>query len=174
MITYRKPVVSDAIALAELAETTFVETFGHLYSTDNLSRFLSHAYSEVSIASDIRDERRLIRVVEDGNRMVGYCKLGFEVSLDVDLNGRKGLELKQLYIRQSHLGSGIAQALMDWTLEVARERDVDDIVLSVWSENFRAQRFYQKYGFRHIGNTIFMVGDHQDDEFLYGRDMRAA
>ncbi len=173
MIVYRTPTAKDAAALAELGRTTFIETFGHLYSAKNLNMFVEDAYSVNSIAEDIGDRSRIYRVAEIDGRMVGYCKLGLKITLDVDLGRRRGLELKQLYLRQDNVGTGIAQALMDWALNEARMRGMDDVVLSVWSGNTRAQRFYQKYGFSHIGNTYFMVGDHRDDEFLYGLRLAA-
>jgi ribosomal protein S18 acetylase RimI-like enzyme len=39
--------------------------------------------------------------------------------------------------------------------------------LSVYSENLGAQRFYQRYGFEHVADIDFWVGNHRDDEFLY-------
>jgi diamine N-acetyltransferase len=173
MTTYRTPTAKDAAALAELGRTTFVETFGHLYSAENLKMFVEDAYSVGSIAEDISDPSRIYRVAEVDGRMVGYCKLGLKITLDVDLGNRRGMELKQLYLRQDQVGSGIGQALMEWALEEARARQMEEVVLSVWSGNARAQRFYQKYGFSHIGNTYFMVGNHRDDEFLYGLRLAA-
>ncbi|MEC8178679.1 MAG: GNAT family N-acetyltransferase, partial [Pseudomonadota bacterium] len=61
----------------------------------------------------------------------------------------------------------IGAALMDWAMAEARERGHDAVQLSVWSENFGAQRFYQRYGFAKIADIDFWVGNHRDDEFLY-------
>lgn len=171
-MTYmRTPSVADAPALAELGRTSFVETFGHLYKAEDLNAFLDQAYGLRAVAGDLIDSTRLLRVIEAQGRMVGYCKLGLGVSLDFDLKGRRSMELKQLYLRQSHLGSGGATLLMDWALAEARQRRYEMVVLSVWSGNERAQRFYQRHGFAHIGNTHFMVGNHRDDEFVYGLDL---
>jgi ribosomal protein S18 acetylase RimI-like enzyme len=64
-------------------------------------------------------------------------------------------------------GSGIGAALMEWALGEARERGADAIQLSVYSENFGAQRFYQRYGFTKIADIGFWVGEQRDAEFLY-------
>ncbi len=167
MITYRTPTATDNAALAELSETTFVETFGPLYSVENLNRFVAQVYAPDTIGAELTNPNRLFRVAEEDGQMVGYAKLGLDVSLDYDPGPRRTLELKQLYVRQSHLGVGIAQQLMDWVLSEARARSFDDIILSVYNDNPRAQRFYQKYGFSHFADTYFMVGDHRDDEYLY-------
>ena len=64
-------------------------------------------------------------------------------------------------------GAGIGAQLMDWALGVARERGHDAVLLSVYSENFGAQRFYQRYGFGKIADITFPVGEQLDEEFLY-------
>ena len=43
----------------------------------------------------------------------------------------------------------------------------DAILLSVYAENFGAQRFYQRYGFAHVADITFQVGEQLDPEFLY-------
>ena len=49
----------------------------------------------------------------------------------------------------------------------AREGGADAIQLSVYSENFGAQRFYQRYGFEKVADIGYWVGEQRDDEFLY-------
>jgi ribosomal protein S18 acetylase RimI-like enzyme len=108
-------------------------------------------------------------VAEQDGDMVAYCKLGLENTFeDMPADWAGGIELKELYLDGTVQGAGVGQALMDWALTEAKARQAPAIVLSVWSENFRAQRFYQRYGFAHIADTYFMVGNHRDDEFLYG------
>jgi diamine N-acetyltransferase len=172
-VTYRTPGAEDAEALAELSRTTFIDTFGHLYTAENLNAFLETSYSVDAIAAEIDNPHRLINIAAQDGQMVGYCKLSFDVTLDTSAEWRNGIEVKQLYLRPSQFGSGTADALMIWAINEARARASKSLVLSVWSENFRAQRFYQRYGFAHIGDTTFMVGDQSDDEFLYGLRLSA-
>ena len=172
MIEYRPATPHDASALSELGRTSFVDAFGHLYSADNLNRFLDQTYSKPVIENDLANPLRLFRVAEQGGEMLGYCKLGLDVTLDHDAQGRRAMELKQLYLRGARTGSGIGAALMRWALDEANTRRFDDIILSVWSGNHDAQRFYRRHGFEKIGDTIFMVGDHCDEEYLMGLRLR--
>lgn len=172
MIQYRPATPEDAPALSELGRTSFIDAFGHLYSDDNLNRFLEQAYSRSAVEAELANSARLFRVAERDGSMIGFCKIGFDVTLDHDSQGRKVMELKQLYLRGSETGSGLGATLMDWALEEARARAFDDVILSVWSQNFGAQRFYARYGFEKIGDTIFMVGDHRDEEHLMGLRLR--
>ena len=172
MIDYRPATPADAPALAELGHTSFIDAFGRLYSAENLNKFLEQAYSLSTVEAELANSARLYRIAERDGLMVGYCKIGFDITLDYDSKGRRAMELKQLYMRGSETGSGIGATLMTWALDEARSRGFDDVILSVWSENYGAQRFYARHGFEKIGDTIFMVGDHRDEEHLMGLRLR--
>jgi ribosomal protein S18 acetylase RimI-like enzyme len=172
MITYRAPRVEEAPALVALGRNSFVETFGHLYRPEDLASFLSHAYDPGGVAHQIASSRYQFRVAEEDGQMVGYCKLGLDRSLDYDPGDKAVMELRQLYLMATHQGTGVAQTLMDWALAEADALRADEMILSVWAENTRAQRFYHRYGFEWIADTYFMVGNHRDDEFLYRRILR--
>jgi diamine N-acetyltransferase len=172
MIVYRKPLDSEISALADLGRDTFVDTFGHLYTSEDLSAFLGHAYSLASVTADFLNPDICYFIAEEDGALIGYCKIGLAPHFaDYDVAGKSVVELKQLYIRSGHQGGGIAPVLMDWALNEASARNADEMVLSVWSQNERAQRFYRRYGFDWIANTFFMVGTHRDDEFLFMKPM---
>jgi diamine N-acetyltransferase len=168
MIHYRTPTVNDAPALADLGRESFRQAFAHLYAPENLALYEAQSHSVERVTQQIQSPDRLYRVAEDDGIMIGYCKIGFDKTLDHDLaNDRRVMELSQLYVLQSALGSGVGPALMDWCMGEARTRGFQDVMLSVYSDNPRAQRFYARYGFQYYGDTYFMVGDHRDDEYLY-------
>ena len=172
MVIYRAPRHEEAAALATLGRDTFVETFGHLYRPEDLAAFLETSYAPDVIAAQLASDRLLFHVAEVEGALVGYCKLGLDVSLDYDPGDKTVIELKQLYVFASQHGAGVGQALMDWTIAEAEARHADEILLSVWAENVRGHRFYQRNGFRWIADTYFMVGNHRDEEFLFLRSMR--
>jgi diamine N-acetyltransferase len=170
-ITYRGANADDVAALAALGRDSFVDAFGHLYSAENLHMFLTSSYSPEKISSEIAHADRLYRIAEADGRLLGYCKLnlktGFGDDIEPDLAGRKAMDLSQLYMRGGMTGKGLGDALTRWALDYGRTQRYDDVYLSVWSENFGAQRFYQRYGFTHYADIGFMVGNHRDEEFLY-------
>ncbi len=66
----------------------------------------------------------------------------------------------------SVFGSGVAQKLMDASLAWLENIYQNNIFVGVYSENFRAQKFYSRYGFKKVGEYGFPVGDHIDREFI--------
>jgi len=63
-------------------------------------------------------------------------------------------------------GQGVADELMRWVIERARDQRADYLYLSVFTENHRARRFYEKYEFEPEGTYAFMVGTHADEDVV--------
>ena len=162
-IAYRDAVPADTEQLAALFKTVFCETFAHLYSAEDLATFLSE-HDERLWREQLADPKFAIRLAEEGPALAGYSKLG-PLRLPVD-DGTNGLELRQLYVASPWHGSGIAAALMDWTIGEARSRGARHLYLSVYTENHRAQRFYRRYGFDEVGPYKFMVGSQADEDVI--------
>ena len=172
MIDYRTPTAADAVPLAELGRSSFVDAFGHLYSADDLNQFLREEKSASVMAEQLADPRLLFRVAEKDGHMVGFCKLGLDCKFDVDLGGRKAMELGNLYMRGSATGGGVGSAMMDWAITEAEARQYDMIVLSVWQGNHAGHRFYRRHGFEWLADTTFLVGSQVDEEYLFGLDLQ--
>ncbi|WP_224337479.1 GNAT family N-acetyltransferase [Haloprofundus halobius] len=52
-----------------------------------------------------------------------------------------------IYVRESHRGTGLARELVDRTVELAAESDCAELALDVDADNDRAMGFYEKLGF---------------------------
>ena len=169
----REATPADVPALSRLAIESFNAKFAHLYSAKDLADFLEENLSEPAIAAELANPDRVYRLAEDAEgTLLGYCKIGLACGFPDHARGQRVMELKQLYTAPEATGQGIGGALMDWALEEARARGFEDVILSVWSGNFGAQRFYARYGFEKIADTFFMVGNQRDEEYLMGLRLR--
>ena len=95
---------------------------------------------------------------------VAYVKLG-PLKFAVEAQG-KSLLLEQLYVLREHHGAGVAQALMDWALDETKRRGARQLYLTVYVDNQRARRFYDRYGFEAVGRYDFMVGSQADEDLI--------
>ncbi len=163
----RPATLADAPALAALGAETFIAAFGHLYTPEDLAAFLAQVHAPGPVAEEIASDICTHCLVEEDGALVAYCKLRYPSHYTSYTDARDPIELGQLYALPTHTGTGIGAKLMDWALGVARERSHDAVLLSVYSENFGAQRFYQRYGFGKIADITFQVGEQLDAEFLY-------
>ena len=161
-LTFRNATPDDAAALAELGARSFTETFGHLYSPDDLALFLENHTAE-RWREDLLDPEFIIHVGDDDGQLVAYAKVG-PPSLPFEPRGDP-VELRQFYVLARYHGGGAARALMDWVIATAREWG-NELYLSVFVDNHRARRFYQRYGFEAVGRYDFMVGTHADEDIV--------
>lgn len=161
--TLRTPTVADAEAIAGVMADCFTATFGHLYDLADLAEFLDSLTLE-SWREELADPAFAFLLAEDDGLAVGFAKLGPH-ALPVEPAG-SSIELRQLYLRESQHGSGLAARMIDWVIATARARRADELFLSVYVDNHRARRFYERYGFEEIGVYTFMVGNHADEDHL--------
>lgn len=168
-VILRPATPADVPALSKLGRESFVAAFGHLYSQENLDAFLEMVFSEDAVRGEIEGDECTHCFADDGTRLLGYVKLRYPSWYleDSPTGKRNPIALGQLYTQPDCTGQGIGAALMEWAIAEARTRGHDAIQLSVWSENYGGQRFYQRYGFAKVADIDFWVGDHRDEEFLY-------
>ena len=162
-IDYRIAGPADADALAELGARTFTNTFGHLYQPDDLQLFLQN-HTPANWTKELNDSGFAVRVAERDGELVGYVKLG-PPHLPFEPRG-EAAELRQLYVVEEVKGQGVADELIRWVIDRARDQRADYLYLSVFTENHRARRFYEKYGFEPEGTYAFMVGNHADEDIV--------
>lgn len=161
--SFRTGEIGDAEILSRIFAETFHETFAHLYSVENLDRFLTSKTPE-AFARDLADSAFTYRVAMIGSELCGYVKLG-PAQLPTDAP-EETLEICQIYVLCAYHGQGIAQQLIDWAKAAARQRGARFLQLGVFPENHRARRFYMRNGFVDVGPTLFMVGDQADEDMI--------
>jgi GNAT superfamily N-acetyltransferase len=165
---FRDATPSDAAALSELGKRSFTDTFGHLYSPENLALFLLN-HDEANWREQLVSDDYSVRVIEEDGALIGYAKVG-PPSLPFTPRGVP-IELRQFYVLKPWQGAGLAPELMEWALGEARRRGADELYLSVFTDNHRARRFYARYGFTEVGPYSFMVGDHADEDIVMRLDL---
>lgn len=163
MTSYRDATPADAAALDAIFGTVFCDTFAHLYRPEDLDAFLS-SFGVVDWERQLRDPAFAIRIAEADGIPVGFVKIG-PMKLPVRPDG-SSMILDQLYVRNEHHGTGIARQLMDWAIEEARRRGSEVLYLTVFVDNRRARRFYDRYGFEDVGRYDFMVGSQADEDVI--------
>lgn len=162
-ITYRDCSIDDIAAVDRIFRQSFCDTFAHLYRDQDLKAFLAQ-FAPEAWAAEIGSPDFAFYLAEADGVPVGYVKLG-PSALPVAQAGPR-IELRQLYILERWHGRGIAAALMDWALAEARRRGAEELLLTVYTENERARRLYERYGFEEVGPYAFKVGEQDDEDII--------
>ena len=170
-MTIRQATPDDAALLCALSTATFVETFGHLYPPEDLAAYLAVAYPQDLQRQQLESGDYAAWILElDGEPagfvFVGPCGLPHPDVVDGDG------EIKRLYVLAGQQNAGWGRQLMDAAMAWLGARTPRQW-LGVWSENFGAQRFYDRYGFQRVGEYEFPVGRVRDLEYILRRDPAA-
>lgn len=166
--TIRRADPGDAETLAALGSRTFAATFAHLYHPEDLRLFLAEAYDVERTRGDLVDPARASWLVEADGEAVGYASAGPCGLPHPDVTPACG-ELKRIYFLKQWQGGGLGKALFAETMAWLQASGPRTIWIGVWSENYGAQRFYERHGFRKAGEYDFPVGRSVDREFILRR-----
>ncbi|MEZ5921560.1 MAG: GNAT family N-acetyltransferase [Parvularculaceae bacterium] len=73
--------------------------------------------------------------------------------------------MARLYLVKSAQGTGLGASMLQIAMDFLRAR-FEHVYLSVYAENFPAQKLYQRHGFKKLCDYFYMVGDHADPEWI--------
>lgn len=170
MPVIRKAEVSDAHNLAQLQERTFCDTFGADNDPVDMALHCQKSYSAALQEQEITDPHLVTLVSAEQQQLLGFAQIrrGAAPScLDAD----QPAEILRLYVDKPWHGKGLAQQLMEQSLEQARALGASHIWLGVWERNPRAISFYKKYGFVEVGEHVFMVGSDAQRDVIMTRSL---
>ncbi|KAJ3090410.1 hypothetical protein HK100_007455, partial [Physocladia obscura] len=139
--------------LSDLAKQTFTDTFGHLYSSVDLAAHQAEKYTQSALTDQLSSDLVFFLCSDDDTTAkapVGFCHLkpnerNIEL-MPIDEFPDPCWELYRFYLTADSQGKGGGSFLMRFVIDLLRKQGVQSLWLSVWSENYTAQRFYEKFG----------------------------
>jgi GNAT superfamily N-acetyltransferase len=155
-ITIRSATVADAGLLAELGERTARETFGG-GPPEDMEEFLASTYTRAILAAELADPRGRYLIAERGSVAAGFAQLE-EGPAPPNVPGERPLKLARLYVLRPQIGTGIGAALLGRCLELARAGGHDVVWLTAYDQNAHAIVFYERWGFKEVGEMYFTFG----------------
>lgn len=171
-ISIRTASTDDAKLLTDLSYTTFWDAFAHhpKNAPDDLNHYMRQAFNQQQIAAELAETNNVFLIAEVDGKPAGYAKLIVHSTED-GITASRPIELSRLYSHQEFIGKGVGQNLMDACFERAKRHDHDVMWLGVWEYNPRAQRFYEKNGFRTVGKHTFQLGEDPQTDLLMQKEL---
>jgi ribosomal protein S18 acetylase RimI-like enzyme len=171
-INIRQASIDDAKLLTDLSYTTFWDAFAHhpKNAPDDLAHYMRQAFSNEQIVIELADPKSIFLIAKIEGKPAGYAKL-IVGNIEPGITATRPIELNRLYSHQEYLGKGVGQNLMDASFERARNDCHDVMWLGVWEYNPRAQRFYEKNGFRVVGRHTFQLGSDAQTDLLMQKEL---
>jgi len=151
--------------LVKIAIRTFGETFAATNSNENMQDYYDRCFTAEQLAKEIKDPDSWFFFVENQGVLAGYLKVN-RGGAQTELRETDGFEVERIYVLKKFHGTGAGHALMDYAVKLGRQLKKKYLWLGVHEENFRALRFYEKYGMKVFGDHIFMMGKQQQRDLL--------
>ena len=170
----RRATAADAPSLARFLSAMFARTFGAQNKPADIAAYLAHAFGPEQQSRELAEEGTLFWIAEDHPReMVGCAQLKLG-SHSKHVGAARQAEIARVYADNRWHGQGLGRALLDACVDAALEWKADVLWLGVWERNSRAIAFYEKNGFRAIGDQPFQLGSDRQRDVVMARDLGAA
>ncbi|ORY23046.1 acyl-CoA N-acyltransferase [Naematelia encephala] len=174
-----QPTTSDAEAIISIGRPVYAATFGPTCSEADLRDYLDSTYTSPLVLAELTDPNKqffiavqdLLEASNSLDTVVGFVQLTKGTTEPCLGEYDDIIELQRFYIALDHHGAGVAARLMEHTLSVAKQQQYRHIWLGVYEHNHRARRFYQKYGFKSVGEHDFWVGSDRQTDIVCVREL---
>ncbi|NOS90543.1 MAG: GNAT family N-acetyltransferase [Cyclobacteriaceae bacterium] len=167
-VIIREATKEDLPSILQVAIASYEHTFAAFNTRENMDAFYAENYTLDKFTAEFNEPNSILFVSCRNNQVVGFIRLRISHEADEHLDGT-AIELQRLYIHPEHQGLRAGALLIQKALEYAINRQFDWIWLGVWEQNFKAQAFYQKYGFIRFSEHVFQMGDDPQIDWLLKR-----
>ena len=169
----RRADLNDVDLLQTIGIKTFSDTFGNTCTKQDMQLVLETFFNANQVQSELKDAEDNFFFYEEEGIVKGYLRIHSKHACPVDaFKNRNCIELVRLYVLNEYHGTGVANQLMDFAIDFARNNGFDGMYLSVWEYNFRARGFYEKHGFVNSGvKNDFPLGSTPQTDYWFIKDL---
>ncbi len=156
-VTIRKATLDDVPVLGLLARVTFREAFGHLFiENQNLLDYFDKTFSFDALTDKIKDKNNVFWLAFYDRLPVAYAKIIINAPSKF-IEDPKVSELQRIYVLNDFLNKKIGHELLNVVFDEIKTIRSKHLWLSVYVDNLKAIRFYEKYNFKIIGKHTFGI-----------------
>jgi ribosomal protein S18 acetylase RimI-like enzyme len=164
-ISVKEASTTDAGMIADLSRQTFYDSFAGDNTPENMDQFMKEQFTREKLMEEVGAAGNIFLLAYAGDKVVGYVRLRETTNPLLIANG-PAIEIARIYVVQHSIGKGVGRALMQQSIEIAREKNAEVIWLGVWEKNQKAITFYTKWGFEKFSEHVFMLGNDAQTDWL--------
>lgn len=99
------------------------------------------------LGTQLTEQDSIVLVAERDGEVLGYVYAAIEPASWKDLRDRAGY-VHDVFVTEDHRGHGVAETLIAASIDWLRVRGMPRVLLGTAAQNPRAQRLFQRLGFR--------------------------
>lgn len=151
--------------LQKISRDTFFESFVTSTSEENMRLYLENNFSKEQLTKEVENDYSEFYFARIENEVVGYLKINYSAA-QTELKDDQALEVERVYVRNNYHGKGVGQQLLDYAIQLAKQKNMQSVWLGVWENNQRAISFYKKNGFITFDTHVFMLGEEAQTDYM--------
>lgn len=174
---FRQVQSTDVYKLAQIACTTFSESFAAQNDATDFYAYVEKAFSVKQLEKELNTEGSIFYFFEYEEDTIGYFKINnclLPTSTDrphfdfdfAPFVHTQMTELERIYLKKDYHGKGLAATMMSFIESIAEKHGNQFLWLGVWELNPKAIRYYEKCGFLRFGSHTFQIGDDAQTDLL--------
>ena len=141
----REKDIAECVAVIKESFLTVANEFG--FTAENASRFTAFAITEDRLKWHLLGEHRPMYAFYDKDVIVGYYSLLLQDNNECELNN--------LCVLPTHRHRGIGAELLKHAFNKSKELNCSKINIGIVEENIVLRKWYESFGFVHIGTRKF-------------------
>lgn len=156
MVLMERLTPDDAALLARMGGKSLIESHGHSAPGETMQAYAERSFNEEACRAGLGDEKNIFFAVFYNGQPAGYSKIILDTPhLAVAL--QPVTKLERLYLLKEFYGLELGHRLLQQAIALSKKSGDKGVWLEVWKGNDRAIRFYEKQGFRTVGETGFVL-----------------
>jgi diamine N-acetyltransferase len=148
---------SDAQTISFLGRKTFTETFGDLFSKEELSEYLDKTFNIDKLQVSLHKNENIFGILFYQSNPVGYYKIKLARRHDHSADANC-VQLQKIYILGDYLHLKLGKEMLEDILNLKEIKDCKKVWLAVLQTNVRATAFYKRHGFEKSDVCYYNIG----------------
>jgi len=158
MIKIIKASIEHSELIAEIGKKTFLESHGHCASKEDVQSFILKTYNLKAIEAEFENLKAQYHIIYFNNKVAGFSKIELNTP-NKNINDLNVTKLDRLYILEAFHRQKLGSKLFDFTIQLSKKTNQKGIWLAVWVKNQKAIHFYNKQGFKIVGEYSFQISE---------------
>jgi ribosomal protein S18 acetylase RimI-like enzyme len=142
----------DISIIHRLAKEVFFPTYEPLQPKEKVAYLFSMMYNEVALSEQMEKKKHNFILTEDETGYLGYA------SFEFNYKGSGKIKIHKIYVMPNAQGKGVGKEMINCIANIGRQHKVEILLLDVYRHN-PAIQFYEKLGFKKVGEQVTEVGN---------------
>lgn len=170
-IKIQKAEKADLPTLSAISSKTFYDSYADKNTHEDIEAYVKSSFNEDKLRYEMNNPNSQFWLAIRNGDILGYLKVNFG-DAQSDLNDNAALEVERVYVIEQFQGYKIGYSLMKKAFDIAKEAGLNYIWLGVWEKNEKAIRFYERVGYKKMGEHTFMLGSDPQKDVLMRLDLK--